>query len=219
MCMRGIVCDWRCGRMSAVKCRLFNLLAAISLLLCASTIVMWVRSYWVDEAFMKFHYLPPDMSAATADFQPRANQQFTDVSVLQGELLVVRTLRPVGHSETNEGWTRLSRPNVQKLQLGSSFLNHCGFGLSIEHPADYPGASSFRFLFPLWGIVLLSAIAPFSWLFRSRRRPESGVCAKCGYDLRATPERCPECGTIPKIASKQKRRPQRRDDAKTDAKN
>jgi len=52
---------------------------------------------------------------------------------------------------------------------------------------------------PLWALTTLSAILPTLWLRRrriDRKRRRIGACRRCGYDLRATPNQCPERGTI-----------------------
>jgi hypothetical protein len=51
---------------------------------------------------------------------------------------------------------------------------------------------------PHWFIVAGFALTPAVWLrshIRRQRQRQAGHCTVCGYDLRATPERCPECGT------------------------
>ncbi|MEM6313594.1 MAG: hypothetical protein AAF743_05880 [Planctomycetota bacterium] len=50
---------------------------------------------------------------------------------------------------------------------------------------------------PSWGVLGVVAIAAVLVLWpmlRTRRRLARGLCPACGYDLRHSPDRCPECG-------------------------
>jgi hypothetical protein len=55
----------------------------------------------------------------------------------------------------------------------------------------------------VWGVAVPASLVgawPLSVWRRSydrAQRMRRGHCACCGYDLRATPDRCPECGAVP----------------------
>src|SRR5579872_2812416 len=46
------------------------------------------------------------------------------------------------------------------------------------------------------GLIIVSGIINLKRR-QAWRRYYAGQCVRCGYDLRATPERCPECGAVP----------------------
>lgn len=77
-----------------------------------------------------------------------------------------------------------------------------GFGVEQKTDAVFGEVSQTRrsFWVPHWFIVLLAMVLPAVQLRRilvARLRILENRCSVCGYDWRATPDRCPECGTVP----------------------
>jgi hypothetical protein len=74
------------------------------------------------------------------------------------------------------------------------FLYHCNLGDFSLNDREFHFYIGYRFL------LAVGSTLPVCWLcavmWRKKRRLISGVCVVCGYDLRATPVRCPECGTV-----------------------
>jgi hypothetical protein len=71
------------------------------------------------------------------------------------------------------------------------------FGRASSHHIIETG---YHAAFPLWFPAFLLGLFPAILFFRRRGksdRSSTGICQVCGYDLRATPDRCPECGTVP----------------------
>lgn len=180
--------------------------AALSLLLCIASAALWFRSYWVSDSIYHSRWSIQDMStsesawwliasrgqAAIAHRDQRSPTTPQDVKVFQALA-----------AKPEFKWTlvRPPQPLLDDPDAGG-FFHPFGFAYMDQPMPPTMAIGGYRqWTAPLWFICLLTAIPPAGWLIRqiSRRRRPPGLCLICGYDLRATPGRCPECGNVPII--------------------
>ena len=173
---------------------LINCLTGLSLLLFLVAAVMWVRSHWrIDNV-----YATPSVNRGY--FHGWSGSRWLELQLVTGR---DARLPPAPHA-----WYEAFSVDAALRDYGPGVTDKVrrnrGFrGIGF---AWYRG----QFIFGQreWGVFLtwplpmaLAAALPVGRVIlgvraRARRRRRSGknVCTACGYDLRATPERCPECG-------------------------
>jgi hypothetical protein len=177
--------------------RLFTLLSVLSPLLWVATCVLWVRSYWVKDAFSaryNLHY------AGFASYRGEVGCEFG--AVYGGgppDLYTppwVAAYRSVAVDRVPES------DYVHVVEAEGRFANfrHCHDVLGFRwHPrSDLNWEYRERGVaVPAWLLAVAFTLLPARWGYRARHfsRPGRGLCPACGYYLRASPDRCPECGT------------------------
>jgi hypothetical protein len=179
--------------MSGVKRRLFNVLAAVLLLLAIGFAALWTRSAWWDD-YVRYY-------TRNADSYP-------EVESVRGQLTLCWwwAASPGQPQWIVTGWSHGATELARYPNNGvSPFGRYFGVGtMRMTRSVNWPsgprlssrgGAIYFPIAYPM---ILFAAIGGGMLLLAHRRRRQTGGCPVCGYDLRATPERCPECGTAVK---------------------
>ena len=187
----------------------FNALAVFSLLLCIATALLWVRSYWITD-FVNWY-------AAQTGGEWRVSSSRGQFKISEYHW---RGDDPPGTGENGElpkayygTQSESHSPSLVKnfiwfhysWQTGEeSFRTISLAGITWESSTgstqDVFSYSPLFIAIPHWLVISLTMFAParmFHRITRRRRSLRLGLCPSCDYDLRATPDRCPKCGTVP----------------------
>ncbi len=174
---------------------IFNGLTLLSLLICAASLLQWYNNLGPLGRFEDVHW------------ESRAGSSGTDrrgIAGLRDEVAIYHRITAESDSSVRQPqrngvvWDRFAVSDT-RATLGQT--NSLGFGYeSVHRPSQTGIIYDCRFVVPLWFVFGMGSVLPFGRMVRKRlrrRRIRVGFCRVCGYDLRATPDRCPECGTIP----------------------
>ena len=175
--------------------RLPTLLSAVSLLLCVAVCVLWARSvspHW-DEVSWRC-----------------GGSRFRAISV-DGKLYLLRVSTTLNRGpavrRTTVDYGRRGQPgawaNDLEFTASAEFAGLAWGGgpyaqMFAEHDGEYGDQAGLAVPHgALAAVGLVAALMPVVAWVRRRHRRRAGCCLSCGYDLRATPDRCPECGAVP----------------------
>lgn len=164
--------------------RLFKIVTVASMALCVLTVGLWTASQW---------YFCEVIYRRTVNPSPDLRCSRTFALCAWPDVILFDTGR---ESYRPPAWIRYieQTDHSARVSRGMSFL-----GVAVD--GGFKGTQEDIFelnvTLPYWLLVALTAVLPALWTFsalRARRTSVYPSCRFCGYDLRATPDRCPECG-------------------------
>jgi hypothetical protein len=179
---------------------MFNGIAAISLLLCVASVIFWVRgSRVLDE----LNYGEPAPDGRWRHYIVLNDNGEIEISAnfLQFQGVDSKTIG----ARRGFHYGKQAATELDPWSFNDTLWNRLGFWddwnnyIRGQPGRSYTSVGMFLYI-PCWFVSTATAIIPTAALFmfaRKRKQWRTGLCANCGYNLRATPDRCPECGMIP----------------------
>jgi hypothetical protein len=95
----------------------------------------------------------------------------------------------------HSSWERSAAVYPDYSSPGRPWIDWYFMGFQWRRDDEFIGSDSTSMVIPE-ALFLLSGLPIIWFVIRRRRTRAPGSCRNCGYDLRATPDRCPECGAI-----------------------
>ena len=164
-------------------------LGAGTLALIVLTPVVWMSGRSSDIMLWSFTRTGGNVRQIQSDGEFVAGDRHYYLSFKQRCLVI-----GMGRSWTARGWEALKRttsyvwgPHLSGFEFSRNRLDDIPLAWSVSVPCWLPSL----LVAGLWSPWLVHRLRDM----RKQNRIEHCRCTECGYDLRASKERCPECGT------------------------